>query len=81
MVVTEGVQVNEKPRKDGMAKARDRIKGHADRVIGNMKLQEEMARYFVHRDLEGWGDHSRPVDGETSESWQSAQDSGSKESL
>ena len=29
------------------------MKGHADNIVGTMKQQDEMAIYFVHRDLEG----------------------------
>ena len=44
LVVTEGVQVKDKPGKQGISKARERVKGHADKIVGNMKLQDEMAR-------------------------------------
>ena len=44
--VTEGIQVRDKVGKEGIPQARDRIKIHADKVIGSMKLQEEMGRYL-----------------------------------
>ena len=53
LVVTEGAQVKHTSGKDGISKARYRVKWHADKVIGNMKIHDEMTRYFIHRDLEG----------------------------
>ena len=53
LAITKGIQIKGLIHKGELSKARDRVKGHADNVIGNMKLQDEMARYFVHRDIEG----------------------------
>ena len=48
---TEGIQISKKEMP--ISNAKKRISSHVRNIVLNMEQQQEMARYFLHRDMEG----------------------------